>query len=182
MSGIDSINSQLSLQSLYQLLGSQALEGTTQAQDTVASALTGSTSQGASFQSSKAADLFNKLSQLQASDPAKFKAVTADIANKLKAAAAQTTGAQAQHLNDLAAKFQQASDTGDMTALQPAQQQQGHHHHHHYASQTTGSTVADAVNTQTNDTSSSTTQNPMQALWSSIFDEVNTALGTTTGS
>jgi hypothetical protein len=53
--------------------------------------------------------------------------VLSDIADKLKAAAQQDGGQSRQDnfLAKLADRFDQASQTGDLSALQP------HHHHHH---------------------------------------------------
>jgi hypothetical protein len=79
---------------------------------------------------SKMGDLMKQLQQLSQSDPAKFKQVTAEISNELKSEASSATGKKAAFLNDLAGKFQQASQSGDMSALQPPQQQSGAHAHH----------------------------------------------------
>jgi len=64
-----------------------------------------------------------------------FKSVMSSIADTLKTDAQSATGPQAQHLTDLANKFSQAAQTGQMPDLQPPGQQQGasgHHHHHHH--------------------------------------------------
>ena len=87
-----------------------------------------------SAQLSPMATLLNQLQQLQQTDPTKFKSVMSSIADTLKADAQNATGPKAQHLNDLANKFSQAAQTGQMPDLQPPGQQQGasgHHHHHH---------------------------------------------------
>ena len=80
------------------------------------------------------ANLMSELQQLQQNDPTKFKAVMADIASTLKTDAQNATGSQASALNNLAAKFDQAAQTGQMPNLQPQGQQEagGHHHHHHH--------------------------------------------------
>jgi hypothetical protein len=55
------------------------------------------------------------------------------IADTLKTDAQNATGPQAQGLKDLADKFSQAAQTGQMPDLQPKGQPQGasgHHHHH----------------------------------------------------
>jgi hypothetical protein len=82
------------------------------------------------------ANLMSELQQLQQNDPTKFKAVMADIASTLKTDAQNATGSQASALNNLAAKFDQAAQTGQMPNLQPQGQQGagGHHHHHHVQS------------------------------------------------
>src|SRR5947207_621996 len=63
--------------------------------------------------------LFSLLQQLQQTDPTKFKQVTGDIASQLQSAAQQqgSTGASG-FLTQLADKFQQASQTGDISSLQ----------------------------------------------------------------
>ncbi|HUJ27507.1 MAG TPA: hypothetical protein VLW85_15890, partial [Myxococcales bacterium] len=84
-------------------------------------------------QLSPLAQAFSELRQLQSSDPEKFKQVTAAIADKLKEAASQASGPQAQALSKMADQFAQASQTGQLP--QPSQQGSaaGHHHHHHHA-------------------------------------------------
>ena len=87
-----------------------------------------------SAQLSPMASLLNQLQQLQQTDPDKFKSVMSSIADTLKVDAQNATGPQAQRLTNLANKFSQAAQTGQMPDLQPPGQQQGasgHHHHHH---------------------------------------------------
>ncbi|MBS2024049.1 MAG: hypothetical protein JST92_16725 [Deltaproteobacteria bacterium] len=88
------------------------------------------------------AKAMQELQDLAKSDPAKFKKAAAEIAEKLKAEAGQATGRKADFLNQLASKFDAASQSGDASGLQPPQQGQhahhggGHHHHvHKYAQQ-----------------------------------------------
>jgi hypothetical protein len=86
---------------------------------------------------SKMGSLMAQLQQLSQSDPEKFKQVAAEIADKLKAAAGDSTTGKASFLSKMADKFQQASQSGDLSAFQPPQGQQqgasGAHHHHHRA-------------------------------------------------
>ena len=101
------------------------------------SAATGGASATDSAQLSPMASLLNQLQQLQQTDPDKFKSVMSSIADTLKTDAQNATGPQAKRLNDLADKFIQAAQTGQMPDLQPPGQQQGasgHHHHHHQVS------------------------------------------------
>jgi len=70
------------------------------------------------------AQVLSQLQLLQQTDPAKLKTVLGDVATQLQAAAQQDGGAAGQALSTLANKFQQASQTGDLSGLQP------HHHHH----------------------------------------------------
>jgi len=71
----------------------------------------------------------------RASDPAKAKTVLASVAGDLKSKAADSND---PHLAAVADKFSQASQTGDLSVLQPPQGAQGSHHHgghhHHHAS------------------------------------------------
>jgi hypothetical protein len=87
----------------------------------------------------------SQLADLAQSDPTKFKAVTAEIGQKLKAAAAAATGPEAAILNRLADRFDAASQSGKASDLAP-QQAAGHHHHHHggsYSKQGTPATTDD---------------------------------------
>ena len=98
------------------------------------SATTGGTIAGDSTQLSPMASLLNQLQQLQQSNPDKFKIVMSSIADTLSTDAKSAKGPQAKMLTDLANKFSQAAQTGQMPDLQPPGQQQGvsgHHHHHH---------------------------------------------------
>jgi hypothetical protein len=86
------------------------------------------------------AKLMQELDELQKSDPDKFKAVTESIADQLKQAAAGANGPQANFLDNLAGKFDQASQTGSLDPLKPSGaavsgHQGGHHHVHKYAQQ-----------------------------------------------
>lgn len=66
------------------------------------------------------AELFKQLEALASSDPAKFKQVTAQMAAAVQAAAdAATDPQEKQLLTGLAAKFTQASSSGDASGLQP---------------------------------------------------------------
>ncbi len=75
------------------------------------------------------------LSDLEKSDPAKFKRVTADIATKLHDEASSLGGTKGAALDKLADKFEQASKSGDMSVLKTGG---GHGHHgggHHKVQQ-----------------------------------------------
>ena len=66
--------------------------------------------------------VFAGLKQLASQDPAKFKEVASDIADKLKDAAGtagSSAAGAAQFLTDLASKFETAAQTGDVSGLQP---------------------------------------------------------------
>src|SRR5262249_14755103 len=96
------------------------------------------------------AQKMSALKSLEQSDPAKAKQVLSDIASKIKDAAQNATGAEADRLNAIADKFQKAADSGDLSQLGPqqhraaqgsqsaqggAQAAHGHHHHHHAKAQ-----------------------------------------------
>jgi hypothetical protein len=66
--------------------------------------------------------LLSNLEDLATSDPARFKKETAEIAASLGAAASNTTGDESTTFKDLASQIQQASDTGDASALAPKHQ------------------------------------------------------------
>jgi hypothetical protein len=105
------------------------------------------------------ANLMSELQQLQQSDPTKFKAVMADIASTLKTDAQNATGSQASALNNLAARFDQAAQTGQMPNLQPqGQPGAGGHHHHHV--QSYQSQAADAAGTPSAAESASSQKTP----------------------
>jgi len=100
---------------------------------------------------SKPAELLQKLQQLQQQDPAQFKQVLSQLADALQQVA-DGSGQSNNFATKLAAAFKNASDTGDLSALQSALQPtarmplpqnagstagqsqgaQGHHHGHHH--------------------------------------------------
>ena len=73
--------------------------------------------------------VMSKISDLESTDPAKAKQVLQRIASKLTDAAGQATGDQATHLQELAARFTKAADTGDLSGIQPPKGGHGHHPH-----------------------------------------------------
>jgi len=76
---------------------------------------------GTSLDLSNPSQLLSKLSQLQSTDPEKFKELMSDIADSLSEAADEA-GADTQEgiiLSDFAAKFKSAGETGDLSSLQP---------------------------------------------------------------
>lgn len=66
-------------------------------------------------------DLLSKLSSLKSTDPAKFKSVVSEIADKLQKAAddAGTDAAKGKILSDMASKFKNVAAGGDLSQLQP---------------------------------------------------------------
>ncbi len=93
------------------------------------SGTTPATGPAAATSISSGASLLAQLQQLSLSNPAAFKKATADIAARLQTDATQTGGSQGQALTSLAAKFQQASQTGDLSSLKPSSAHHSGHHH-----------------------------------------------------
>ena len=119
---VNSVSTNNAISALDPLLTSQ-----TQGQ-TDSSGAVGSSSSISSF-----ASLMNTLQQLSQSNPSEFQQVMANVASTLQTDASSATGSQAQFLTQLSDRFQQASQTGSMSALQPPSG--GHHHHHHHGVQ-----------------------------------------------
>ena len=88
-------------------------------------------------------NILKQLKALQQSNPAELTQVLTDDATKLKAAAAQISDPQqAAFLNNLAARFQTAASSGDLSVLRPdsghvpnsSSAVPGYHHRHHSGS------------------------------------------------
>jgi hypothetical protein len=99
---------------------------------------------------SRPGQAFGRLQQLSQQDPAEFKAVTQQISDQLHQLAQNETGAAADRANQLADRFAQASQTGDMSSFAPSQEgaqgAQGHHHHHgHGGGGGGGGAIADVI-------------------------------------
>ena len=129
------------LSQLYAPTSAASTTGVTSTQDPDGDGSASSVS-AAATSISGGAKLLKQLQDLQKSDPAEFKKVTADIAAQLQTAAQQEGGSQGAALTSLANKFSQASQTGDLSALQS-----GHHHggHHHAASDSSTSSATSAA-------------------------------------
>ncbi|HEX4449318.1 MAG TPA: hypothetical protein VH143_00555 [Kofleriaceae bacterium] len=69
----------------------------------------------------------SQLQSLEQTDPAQAKSVLATIGTNLKAEAGSNP-----MMSQLADKFTQASQTGDLSGLQPAKGGHGGGHHHHH--------------------------------------------------
>jgi hypothetical protein len=167
ISGISSSNSVDAL---------NALNNNNNTSGTDATDSTSSSTAAASTNVSKPGEMMAKLSQLLQSDPAKFKQVTQQISDQLKAAAQTATGPQAAFLTKLSGNFAAASSSGSLTALQPPAGEQhstvgGHHHHgggHHEgggggAIQSVMSNALDEINQALSGTTVSTTTAPAAA-------------------
>lgn len=168
---INGINGNDSSMSLYMLYGMMpvnqiAPSDTTTTQASAIGAV--GSSQADSVNVSQPAELFSKLQQLQQTDPDKFKQVLTNIAGELQNAAKGKSGFEAQALSDLATKFQNVANGGDISQLKPPSSsnsdqytQQGavsakHHHGHHHGT--------------------SGTQTDIKQVMSSVLDELNKAV------
>jgi hypothetical protein len=122
---VSGVSSGFSSSELLNLLGSsstQSVGAASSGSNTLASILGGSASSaGDTAQISGPGQLFAQLQQLQQSNPTQFKQLTSQIAGQLQTAATQVTGGEAGFLANLATKFQTASQTGDVSSLQPSQ-------------------------------------------------------------
>ena len=111
----------------------------------------------------KLGELASKLQDLEASDPDKAKQVLAKIASALSSKADETGDAR---LKQLAGKFDQASQTGDLSQLRP-------HHHRHPAGPPPGGDAAASANSTGSEKLASyakTARDPMAEVESIISD------------
>jgi hypothetical protein len=65
------------------------------------------------------ADLMKQLQSLSESDPDKFKKVMASLSKQLESAADSAQGGEAGALKDMAQKFADAAESGDLSSLKP---------------------------------------------------------------
>lgn len=107
-----------SLYSLLRLSYSQSVQAASQDESTTA-LLSGAVSGPDSTKFSKMSELFNKLEQLKSSDPDKFKSLMSEAAEKLKTAAQEQFGFASKMLSDLAGKFEDVANGGDISQLMP---------------------------------------------------------------
>lgn len=159
------------LQSLY---SSSGIAGIATNASGVSPSGTAAVSDAYSVDVSQPGQLLSQLQNLAQTDPAQFKQVTANIAQQLQQAASSATGKQAEVLNDLAARFQSASQSGKASDLTPQASQGtaqagGHHHHHHHAQ-----AAGDAGQ------SSGSSQSGNDSLWQTIQSIISNALDTAT--
>ena len=126
---------------------------------------------------SQASQFLSKLEQLKQQDPAQFKQVLSQIADKLAAAAQQQgQGADSQFLTQLSDKFRNAAQTGDLSQLQPPTG--AHHgHHHHRVAQAYGQNQQDPTQLLLNSAQNSGQDTGLNSntrnLLASIFQQVN---------
>lgn len=175
MSAVSSLLSSSTVWNLSKLNSASTVSSTS---GTISSSSTSATTSSDSVDISKPGELYSKLQALQKSDPAKFKEVVSDIAQKLKTASESQTGNEAKMTSDLAAKFQSVADGGDISQLKPPSPPSGQG----APNQTGISAYAQQSAMSSTDSSQSAggTHGPsseMKALFDSFVDEVNTALG-----
>ncbi len=119
--------------------------------------------------------LVSELQQLQQQNPTEFQQIVSQIAKQLESAAQQAgQGQQGTLLSDLAQKFQNVANGGDLSQLLPSQPANA-------VEQTygqSGSVLTQAASTQTSATgaSSSTSGVDLKQLFQSISNEVSQAL------
>jgi hypothetical protein len=115
---------------------------------------------------SQVGKVFQELKQLQTTNPSEFKQVLTDAATKLQAAAQQQTDpTQASFLNNLASRFQEAANTGNLSPLQQnssgSYAPRGHHHHHGGGGGSENNSTQDVLSTLLGNTqSTSSITNP----------------------
>jgi len=68
---------------------------------------------------SKMADLMSQLKSLEDSDPDKFKKVMSTIAEQLEKQAGSSDDGKAGFLEDMASRFKEAAESGDLSVLKP---------------------------------------------------------------
>ena len=177
----------MSISSIAGAAGTSAL----QFMESLVNPKTAQTGSSTSADSNGTADLsqigqfFSKLESLAQTSPDQFKQLTAQISSELSSAAQQATGGVQQFLQNLADKFQTASQTGSTASLQPTQDsaqatggaQGAHHHHHHhhgYSSSDGSSGSTDLLSALSGSSSNSTAggSNDIGSLFQNIYQQV----------
>lgn len=108
---IQGTSSSAELQQLQRVRQQQTSEETSESSDS---------GKASAVRISKPAEMMQKLTALQENDPAKFKAVVGEIADKLSEAAESADSEEAKaQLTKMSEAFSKAGQTGDLSALQP---------------------------------------------------------------
>jgi hypothetical protein len=150
MSSISSINN-LSSSYLQQLL---ATNTNSTAKNQNGASTSSVTAQPENSQLSPFAQLMSTLQQLQQTNPAEYKQVTAQIAANLQTAAQTATtegnSSQATQLSQLANDFTSASQSGQLPNMQDLAQAigGGHHHHHSHAASSSSDSTSTSTSSQ----------------------------------
>jgi hypothetical protein len=137
---------------------------------------------------SKPGEFFNKLKNLQETDPAKFKETVSKIADELENASKDSSlGNATGMLTDLAKKFRDVANGGDIAQLQPPQPPTDtsgvsgahKHQHHHKAQQYSqqGQTSTDMI---TSAGAQSNSGDKVKELMDKIFSEVGVSTASST--
>ena len=143
------------------------------------STLSGGEGSGGASQSTSSisgpGQLLSDLQQLQSQNPTSFTQVVSQIASNLQTASQQNQGSQSSLLSSLASVFQSIAGGGSLSQLQPQQQSNQSQAQHAYSQSVQSSQgltgLASALYGQ-----SSGTGSVLQQLFSSISNQVNSAL------
>lgn len=134
--------------------------------------LSGPAATGSSASISGFAQLLGNLQQLQTQNPAAFQRTVTQIASQLQTAAKQQQGPESQYLSNLAAKFENIANGGNLSQLQP------HHHGHHQHSAQTYNSAGQATAQGISDGIPSSSSSQLQSLFASLNTQVTQALTT----
>ncbi|MCE5200874.1 MAG: hypothetical protein ABFD54_09835 [Armatimonadota bacterium] len=171
--GVNNYSSALSIADLYATQSTDEVSSDTSLSVSTSSS---SVSLADSLDLSKPAEIYSKLQELAKSDPEKLKEVCAKIADKLSSAAEESSGGDNKMLSDLAEKFQNVAEGGDVSQLKPPEPPSGGGRPQppveQYAKQQDAQ-LADFLNSQG---SQNTSESDKDQLLSSILDEINDAL------
>jgi hypothetical protein len=156
---------------LAQLLQT-ALALQTSSTSSSSSTQTSSTSSGADSTSvSGPGQLFSELEQLSKSNPSDFKTVTASISQELKSAASSATNSQqANFLNQMAANFATASQSGNFSDLFPPQ------------NGNSGAPPPPPPSGQAPNAYAQNSNNPLEAIFSQALQQIQSDLNASTSS
>jgi hypothetical protein len=119
---------------------------------------------------SKVGQSLSKLEELASSDPDAFKELTAEISERLKDAASQATGQEAEFLTSMAEKFATASAEGTTTAIQPPKPPEGNGPQQRYAQNGPSDSEVNGASRQEGGPS-----DVMKSVWNDIFSLVGAA-------
>jgi hypothetical protein len=126
-----------------------------------------------SMDKSKPGEFFSKLEALKESDPEKFKEIVSGIADKLEAAAKdEDLSSASSMLSDLAARFRDVANGGDISQIKPPEPpsnpgMQPPDEQYAQQDQETRNSIAFGSDSQ------STIQSKMQELFTSIFSSLD---------
>ena len=135
-----------------------------------------STRKSDSLDLSKPGEIYSKLQELAKSDPEKLKEVCANIADKLKSASESSNGRDSKMLTDLAQKFQNVADGGDVSQLKPPEPPSFGDGAQPPIDQYAGQQDAQTMQMMGHRGGHDDSGNGMQQLMSSIMDELNSAV------